>query len=34
MEVNGKVLGIVGAGNIGREVIKVGAPFGMKVLVM
>ena len=32
MEVNGKVLGIVGAGNIGREVIKVAQALGMKVL--
>ena len=32
VEVNGKVLGIVGAGNIGREVIKVAQALGMKVL--
>ena len=32
VEVNGKVLGVVGAGNIGREVIKVAQALGMKVL--
>ena len=32
VEVNDKVLGVVGAGNIGREVIKVGQALGMKVL--
>lgn len=31
-EVNGKILGIVGAGHIGREVIKIGLALGMKVL--
>lgn len=32
-EVNGKTLGILGAGNIGREVIKVARALGMKILV-
>lgn len=32
VEVNDKVLGVIGAGNIGREVIKVGQALGMKVL--
>ena len=32
VEVNGKILGVVGAGNIGREVIKVAQALGMKVL--
>ena len=32
VEVNGKVLGVVGAGTIGREVIKVAQALGMKVL--
>ncbi len=33
LEVNSKVLGIVGAGNIGGEVMKVALALGMKVLV-
>ncbi len=32
VEVNDKTLGVIGAGNIGREVIKVGQALGMKVL--
>lgn len=32
VEVNGKTLGIVGAGNIGREVIKIAQVMGMKIL--
>ena len=32
VEVNGKILGVIGAGNIGREVIKVAQALGMKVL--
>ena len=32
VEVNGKVLGVVGAGTIGRDVIKVAQALGMKVL--
>jgi glycerate dehydrogenase len=32
-EVNGKTLGVVGAGHIGREVIKVAQALGMKILV-
>ena len=32
-EVNGKTLGILGAGNIGREVIKIARALGMSVLV-
>lgn len=32
VEVNGKVLGIIGAGTIGREVIKVAQALGMKIL--
>ena len=32
VELNGKTLGIVGAGNIGRQVIKVGQALGMKVI--
>lgn len=32
-EVNGKVLGVVGAGSIGREVIKVAQALGMEILV-
>lgn len=33
MEVNGKVLGIIGYGNIAREVIKVAQAMGMKIMV-
>lgn len=33
IEVNGKTLGIIGYGNIGKEVIKVAKALGMKVLV-
>lgn len=33
IEVNGKTLGIVGYGNIGKEVIKVAKALGMKILV-
>ena len=32
MEVNDKVLGIIGAGNIGREVIKIAQAMDMKIL--
>lgn len=32
VEVNGKTLGVIGAGAIGREVIKVGQALGMKVI--
>ena len=32
VELNGKSLGVIGAGNIGREVIKVGQALGMKVI--
>lgn len=32
VEINGKTLGVIGAGNIGREVIKVALALGMKVL--
>ena len=32
-EVNGKTLGVVGAGHIGREVIKVAQALGMEILV-
>lgn len=32
VEINGKTLGIIGAGNIGREVIKVALALGMNVL--
>ena len=32
VEINGKTLGIIGAGTIGREVIKVGQALGMKIL--
>ena len=32
VELNGKTLGVVGAGNIGREVIKAGQALGMKVI--
>ena len=31
-ELNGKVLGVVGAGNIGKEVIKIGQALGMRVI--
>lgn len=33
IEVNGKTLGIIGYGNIGKEVIKVAKALGMKILV-
>ncbi|MBS4960120.1 MAG: D-2-hydroxyacid dehydrogenase [Clostridiales bacterium] len=33
VEVNGKTLGIIGAGNIGREVAKIAVALGMKVLI-
>ena len=33
MEVNGKTLGLIGAGNIGRAVIKVALALDMEVLV-
>ena len=33
VEVNGKTLGVIGAGNIGREVIKVAKALGMQILV-
>ncbi|MBR2560510.1 MAG: D-2-hydroxyacid dehydrogenase [Eubacterium sp.] len=33
VEVNGKTLGVIGAGNIGREVIKVAKALGMHILV-
>lgn len=33
VEVNGKVLGIIGAGNIGREVIKIAKAMDMEILV-
>ncbi len=33
VEVNGKTLGIIGAGNIGREVMKIAQALGMKLLV-
>lgn len=33
VEVNGKTLGIIGAGNIGREVIKVARALGMNILI-
>ena len=33
VELQGKTLGIVGAGNIGKSVAKLGAAFGMKVLI-
>ena len=32
VEVNGKTLGVIGAGTIGREVIKVAQALGMKIL--
>ena len=32
VEVNGKTLGVIGAGHIGKEVIKVGQALGMKIL--
>ena len=32
VELNGKTLGVIGAGNIGRQVIKVGQALGMKVI--
>lgn len=33
VEINGKTLGIIGAGNIGKEVIRVALAMGMKILV-
>ena len=33
VEVNGKTLGVIGAGNIGREVIKIAKALGMQILV-
>lgn len=33
VELNGKTLGVVGAGNIGREVIKIARAMGMNILV-
>ncbi|MPM29768.1 Glycerate dehydrogenase [bioreactor metagenome] len=33
VEVNEKTLGVIGAGNIGREVIKIAQALGMKILV-
>ncbi|POP33581.1 hydroxyacid dehydrogenase [Lactonifactor longoviformis] len=33
VEINGKTLGVIGAGNIGREVIKVGRALGMNILI-
>ena len=33
VEVNGKTLGVIGAGNIGREVIKIARALGMNILV-
>ena len=33
VEVNGKTLGVIGAGNIGREVIKVAKALGMNILI-
>ena len=32
VEVNGKILGVIGTGNIGREVIKIAQALGMKIL--
>lgn len=32
VEINGKTLGVIGVGNIGREVIKVAQALGMKIL--
>lgn len=32
VELNGKTLGVIGAGNIGRQVIRVGQALGMKVI--
>lgn len=32
MEINGKTLGVIGTGNIGREVIKIAQALGMKIL--
>ena len=32
VEVNGKTLGVIGTGNIGREVIKIAQALGMKIL--
>lgn len=33
LELHGKTLGVIGAGNIGKRVIEIGVVFGMKVLV-
>lgn len=32
VELNGKTLGVIGAGNIGRQVIRVGQALGMKII--
>lgn len=33
LELHGKTLGVIGAGNIGKRVIEIGLAFGMKILV-
>lgn len=33
MEVNGKTLGVIGYGNVGKEIIKIAQALGMKILV-